>query len=64
MGGATLGQKILGCIRKQAKEPKRSKPKAAFLWGICFSSCLQIPVPRLLPSVPALTSLDMVDNNL
>jgi hypothetical protein len=38
-----LGQVVLSCRRKQAKEVLKSKPVGVFLLGLCISPVLQVP---------------------
>lgn len=33
----------LGCIRKQAKQDRKTKPASSPLPWFCFSSCLKVP---------------------
>ena len=50
MGGA-IPRQVLGSIEKQAKEAMGNMT-ATFLYGLCFSFCLQVPVLEFLPASP------------
>ena len=40
--GGTPRQVVLGCIRKQSEQIWRASQLAAFFYGLCFNSCLQV----------------------
>ena len=55
MGGAIPGLVVLDSIRKQAKQARGSEPGSDTLYGLCFSSYLQVAVlfeflSQLLPA--------------
>jgi hypothetical protein len=43
MGGATPRLAVLGSLRKQAEQAKKSKPVNSTLHSLCIRSCLQAP---------------------
>jgi hypothetical protein len=43
VGGVIPGLVVLGSIRTQAEQARRSKPGSHTLHGLCISSCFQVP---------------------
>lgn len=62
--GAIPGLMVLVLLRKQTGQAMRNKPVSSILHGLCYSSCLQVPILlEFLSCHPSVMNCDLSQIN-